>query len=477
MSKYSELGTWPLALGIPLLATLAGFGIDAVMHRGNISLAYLLAILIVSLRTSTRPALACAVLSFLLYNFFFTEPRFTLLMTHQEDILTMMLFLVVAGIAGQQAVRLRRELLTLETLSRSQQLQFKLSQQLMRETDVGNVMQCLEQALSEFGYKDVRLLDCDNDSVRPDHLPDAASPITATFDSGYLTVPVVDRDVMVAALIVPQRELDENRQALLESLVQQASVAIAGIRRNEDFRHERLQREREMLRTALLSSVSHDLRTPLASMIGAASSLLDLTESLSTSQQRELQEAILAEAQRLDNYTRNLLELARLEHGEIELTRDWVGVDEILATVIRRIRPTLERRNLSIDIPDGLPSLFLHGTLVEQAVFNVLHNAVKFSPDGSDIALKVRWCGDSILIDVVDSGAGIPADEHQRIFEMFHRAELGDLHSSGTGLGLSISKGMLRAQNADIEVLESSKEGTTFRVTLPVERFASEELT
>lgn len=477
---YSKLRSWPLALGGPILATLAGFGIESIVHRGNISLAYLLAVLVVASRTSTGPAMLCAVVSFLLYNFFFTEPRFTLLMTHREDIMTVGLFLIGAAIAGQQAVRLRRQVVELQDLNRFQRIQFKLSQDLLTAGGINEIYRAMDAAISELLTANVFIAEFQDGSLEfpvgsppPEDVRESIRSILTNGEQpgdpvdGTRLFPLNDGRGITAVLGVPVTNGVEKIETI-ETLVQQGCMALGRTRLAQDVQKERLDKEREMLRSALLSSVSHDIRTPLASMIGSATSLMDLGESLSESQKVELLEAIVQEASRLDNYTRNLLDMTRLEHGELVLDRDWVGLDEILSVALRRIRPVLANRQVETVIPENLPLFYVHGTLIEQAIFNVLDNAVKFSSDASTISVVIALEDERVTIDIKNQGVGVPESEMEHIFNMFHSVDRGDHHSAGTGLGLSIAKGMIGAHGGSIELRETGSQGTTFRLCLPL---------
>lgn len=475
MRDYSELRSYPIAILVPVLATLAGMGVEVVLHRGNISLLYLLAVLAVALRTSTKPALVCALVSFLLYNFFFTEPRFSLLMTDREDMLTISFFLLVAAIAGQQAVTLRQRVIDLQAFTRHQRLQVQLAQQVSAASSASQVHDALAKAVAEAISTDAVVLTLD--AGIPVIASGTTTPLPETMENARLLLlgKITSAPDLLAlnngkessAVLYVNSGGRDSLQASLEPLVQQANLALQRIRLAGEVQRERLDKEREMLRSALLSSVSHDLRTPLASMIGSATSLLDLRDSLSKSQERELLEAIVEEANRLDNYTRNLLDMTRLEHGALKLERDWVGIDEILSLVFKRLKPTLRGRKLITRIPTNLPLLFVHGTLIEHAIFNLLDNAVKYSAEGTNIEVEVSFTEAQATIYIKDGGPGIPESEREHIFDSFHSTSRGDHHRAGTGLGLSIARGMIAAHGGTLTLVNTDCHGTTFCITLP----------
>lgn len=232
-------------------------------------------------------------------------------------------------------------------------------------------------------------------------------------------------------------------------------------------RHES---ETEKLRTALLSSVSHDLRSPLAAVIGAASSLSAYGDRMSEQERQELLAAIRSESERLDRYIQNLLDMTRLGSGPIHLRRGWIGIEELVASATGRLAK-LSDTPVAQELQDGLPPLHVHAALVEQALFNVLENAAKFSPPDAAIRVRAsRLSGDRLAIEVTDRGPGIPDAERARVFDLFFTAARGDRGASGTGLGLTIVRGMIGAHGGRVEALPGEGGvGTTIRMTLPID--------
>lgn len=234
----------------------------------------------------------------------------------------------------------------------------------------------------------------------------------------------------------------------------------------------RIQAENERLRASLLASVSHDLRSPLAAIVGSAESLCLYRDKLSDADQAALATSILDEGQRLDRYIQNLLDLTRIGQGGMKLDRGWVALGEIVGAVLPRLRKQYPSAQLQLDLPKSLPLLNVHSALIEQALFNVLDNALKFSPPGQPVAMWARREGDWIEIDVRDLGPGIAENDAMRVFEMFYsggRSDHGDAGKTGTGMGLTISQGMVEAHGGSIRVLPNTDAGgTTMRIRLPV---------
>lgn len=272
---------------------------------------------------------------------------------------------------------------------------------------------------------------------------------------------------LLAAMVVGQ--LAGRQRAQLVALEVAAAQAAERARLVASLEAARVESETERLRNALLSSVSHDLRSPLASVIGAASSLAAYGDSMSAADRRELLESIRTEGERLDGYIQNLLDMTRLGTGPLELQRDWYALDEILAAASGRLHQLHPAAEVIHRIEPGLPLLSVHAALVEQAIFNVLENAAEFSPKDEPIVVTARRVGNALELDIADSGPGIPEDERHRIFDRFFSAARGDRGRGGTGLGLTIVRGMIGAHGGRVEALPGpGGRGTVIRITIPL---------
>jgi two-component system sensor histidine kinase KdpD len=268
---------------------------------------------------------------------------------------------------------------------------------------------------------------------------------------------------------VEQKLLSSEQRLLGEAMVQQISLAADRARLVADLETTRVESETERLRTALLSSVSHDLRSPLAAVIGSASSLSAYGETMSERDRRELLGSIRSEGERLDRYIQNLLDMTRLGSGKLKLQRDWVSLDEVLASAVVRLGKLHPAVPVETRVAAGLPLLYVHPALIEQALFNILENAAKVSPPATPVVATADRLGDQLVVDITDRGPGIPEEERRRIFDMFYSVRRGDRGSGGTGLGLTIVRGMIGAHQGRVEALAGpGSQGTTIRVTLPL---------
>jgi two-component system sensor histidine kinase KdpD len=235
------------------------------------------------------------------------------------------------------------------------------------------------------------------------------------------------------------------------------------VRLGEQAEQARLAVETERLRSTLLSSVSHDLRTPLAAITGAASTLLQ-PGALGEGAERELKEAIHEEAERLNRLVSNLLDMTRLEAGSLRLQRDWHSLEELVGTALARLEGSTRDRPVSISIPPDLPLVPVDPVLVEQLLVNLLENAFKYTPAGTPVRISAEAAAARVEVEIADEGPGFPAGAEERIFEKFYR---GPSTAHGSGLGLPICKAIVTAHGGRIQA-ENRARGAAFRFSLPL---------
>lgn len=453
-------------------------------------------VLLVAVRTRMSVAVYAAVLSFLAYDFFFVEPRHSFTIARRDEVLSVFLFLFVALVCSKLADQLRRQVVQLREANRQTEALKRLSQQLNRAADVREVYRTGVDAVAVALDADACAVTRSADGMlvveyaRPadtalddgehaaaswaiEHAAPAGRGTDTLTETRWHFVPLMVDAACVGLIGVGTSRLSAaatiTGERLVEAMALDIAQAVERARLAAALEAERVQSETERLRAALLASVSHDLRSPLAAMIGAATSLTAYDASLGDADRRSLQESILQEGQRLDRYIQNLLDMTRLGHGTLKLDRDWVAVEDLVSSAVGRLRQFSPATSIVLDVPPGLPLLWVHPALVEQALFNILENAAKFSPEGAAVRVVAGAVDGNLRVDVSDRGPGIPEAERERVFDMFYSAARGDRASASTGLGLAICRGMIGAHGGTVEALPGPDgAGTTVRITLPL---------
>ena len=451
----------------------------------DLSLVFMLAVLVVAARTHTGPAVLTAVLCFLAYNYFFIEPRYTFYINARHGVATVALFLAAALLAGRLASQLAMQVQALRSAGRHAAARQELARRLTTAADTDAVVQAAQAVLRNSLGADVW--------VRLDgrglHAPGVDPPaqrvlrrvagerrVETIEEHGWWFLPLraPQEDLGVIGLKLPPSPdgLDEGERQLARTMAEDIAQALQRTRLVADLEAERVAGEAERLRSALLSSVSHDLRTPLAGIIGAAESLESYGATMEAEDRRSLLATIHEEGRRLDRYVQNLLDMTRLGQGGLVVQRDWIGVDELVGAAITRLQRHRPDARFRVVVDTELGPVWVHPALVEQALYNVIENAVKFSPAGDAVDIAAHRAGGdppSLRIDVDDRGPGVPAVERERIFDMFYSVERGDRGHDGTGLGLAICRGMIGAHGGVVEALAGEGgRGTRIRITLPL---------
>ena len=459
-AAVSALVTFPLrdALGVP-----------------NVSLVFLVAVLVVAVRLGLWPSIYASLVCFLTYNFLYTEPYYTFEVKHEEDLLTILFFLVVAILGGNVAARVRDQVAALRLANRRTNTLFEFSRRTAGAVTLDDVVWAVvHHVASALQCRSLVLLPQGGElEIAGGYPPEDALPQGSRAAaewawrnqreagwgsdtlpaSEWLFLPLRTSQGVVGLLGVAfaEREImSAEQRRLLDAVADQAAVAVERGRLNADLEEARLSSETEKLRSALLASVSHDLRTPLVSILGAASSLVEYGDGLAADDRLALARTVQAEAERLNRFVQNLLDMTRLGHGGIALKRDWVDANDLVARALTRLRGPLASFQVDVESDAGLPLLHVDPVLMEQVLVNVLDNAARYAPAGSRIAVALRREAGAVTLRVLDEGPGIPEAERELVFDMFYRVKAGDRQPAGTGLGLAICRGLTEAHGGTI---------------------------
>ncbi len=483
------------AVTLVVIANAIAFVLDRYSTGADLAMIFLASVLGAGLAYGLRPALAAAALAILTYNYFFLEPRFSLVIGHATDVFTFAIFIAVAGATGWLSGRVRDQAQLSAQRASAVTALLAASRRLSAASTQDETAQALaEQASAAAGGRAVVLLPNGEDLVQV-----AGAPTTVLLTTGALaaarwawekgepagagtgTLPQVGwtfrplvglrgRAGVAGVELNDQTGADEER--LVSAMLDQGAVALERAELAAATVENEALRRSDKLRAALLNSISHDLRTPLATVMGSATTLIDYGKTLKSEVRGDLLISIREEAERLNRYVGDLLDMTRLEGGALKTRSEWTDVRDVLAAAIARVSRRLETRRLARDFPHELTSVETDPGLLEQAIVNILENAVAYSPDGSAIDVAAYEDRGNVVISIEDEGPGIPQTDIERIFEKFRRLEEPSDRSrgaKGAGLGLSIAKGFVEAMGGRIAAASPliAGRGTRILISLP----------
>jgi len=465
------------------------------MDNANIAMIFLLGVAFAATWLGRGPAITASIVSVLIFDFCFIEPRFSFAVSDAQYLLTFAVMLLIGLLISALTARVQRQLELSKKQERRSDALFRLTRQLSTLLGSEFLIQAAGSQLSELFSAEVVIFLRNGSGVElrfGQQTSIAALPINAIVaewvsehnliagartdtlpNATALFVPLVGSQQTVGAIGVKPNDfaqlLDPEQRLLLETCASLIALAIERDQSILDAQAAQVQVGTELLRNSLLSSVSHDLRTPLTTMAGSASSLIDAESNLSESARRELVQSIIDESHRLARLVENLLEITRLESGGIKLKLEWHVLEEIVGSAIHPLREQLRQHLVSIHIPSNFPLVQMDGVLFEQVFINLLENAARYSPAGSRIDIGARVMDSSIEIRVADNGPGLQSGIEDRVFEKFVRGDSASPDSSrGVGLGLAICRGIVQAHSGSITARNRSEGGVEFVIRLPV---------
>lgn len=480
------------AVGAACVVAATGLALllDRTFERVDLGVIYLSAVLAAGVLYGLRPALAAATVAFLTYNFLFLQPKYSFAIGSPTDVLTLIVFWAVALTTGFLAGRVREQAKTAQRRASAVSALLAASQRLTGVGDRTTAARILaEQTAAAAGAGAVVLLPVNDELTlvagAPTKTPlDAEAMAAARWawekgepaGHGTGTLPqarwtfrplqgVRDRAGVAgieAAALSPGS--DEEKLAL--ALLDQGAVAVERADLAGQAVETETLRRTDRFRGALMNSVSHDLRTPLSTVLGASTTLIDLGDKLKPEVRADLLLSIREEAERLSRYVGDLLDMTRLEGGGLNIRADWVDVRDVLNAAGKRVARRLGARKMTRDFPAQLSLVMVDQGLLEQALVNILENAIVYSPDGSTVELAAYEDRGSVVISIEDEGKGIPTAELERVFDKFRRMEEPSDRTKGAGLGLAIAKGFVEAMNGRIAAASPIMDGKGTRILI-----------
>jgi two-component system, OmpR family, sensor histidine kinase KdpD len=473
-------------------ALLLVFGGD--VSKTNVVLAFLLVVVASAAVGGLGPGLAAAALGFLAFDFLFLPPYYTFIVTETQDYLSLGVYLVIALVVSLLVGAIERRRMQAERRERESRTLFELSTSLVAHGSLDDTLQSVAHTVRTlFGLAGCAIVLADSQGGTrlaassgrvPDQLDERLADATAGRSVGVrgpvagdlepgraLTIPMRAGETAVGAMVVVAGDpgslgFGEAERRVLATFANQAALAVEQGQRDEERRRAEALVATDRLRTALLNSVSHDLRTPLASIKASAASLLDREVEWDEAQRREFLATIDAEADRLTRLVHNLLDMSRIEAGALDPRRVETPVADLIGPVVRLARERTRQR-VDVDVPDDLPAVMADPVRLDQLLTNLLDNTRIYAPEGPVAVVARRGRPGEVEIRVVDHGPGIPKPERERVFDQFYRLKAGGRRPEGTGMGLAICRGIARAHGGTLWVETTPGGGSTFVLTLP----------
>lgn len=490
-SEYSTAAHYLWCIALVAALTAVDSLLFPYVDRSDLIMQYIVGIMLAAVRFGPGPATMTALLSVAAFDFFYVPPYYTFAVSDGKYVLTFAVMLAVGLLISTLTARIRMQVEAARVRERRTAALYSLSRELAQLRHKVSIATCAARHIGEtLGARVAVLLVDERGQLVPVQGTDAelvADPRELSvarwaFEHGpagrdtdtlpgaaatHLPLVAAGRTIGVLSVEPGKRPRDTATAQLLETLGSQTALALHRVLLAQEAQAAELRARAEELRSSLLSSVSHDLRTPLATITGAATTLLEGGPELPREVHRDLADAIREEAERLARLVGNLLDMSRLESGELVLAREWTPIDEPIGAALGRLEGRLAGRAVDVQIEPGLPLVALDAVLMEQMLTNLLENVTKYTPPGTPITVHAAREGESIVLEILDRGPGIADEALPRIFDKFVRAG-GPPGTQGVGLGLAICRAVAEAHGGTITAGKRPGGGAVFRVTLPI---------
>src|SRR5262245_39154240 len=465
-----------------LLAVAAAVGVGELLWPWigleNIGLVFLTAVVGVAIYLGLGPSLLASFLSALSFNYFFTEPYHSFAISNTKDVIAVVFFTAVAVLVSNVAARARNQLVGVVEKNRTTESLYAFSRKLAGTGTIDDVLWATAHQIAAMLKVRVVVLLPDDGSISvkagypPEDALDEADLAAAKWaweknrpagrdsealpGAKWLFFPMRTGRGQIGILGICRDEpgplLRAEQRRLLDALSDQGALAIERVHLVEDIERVRRVAETDHLRSALLTSISHDLKTPLAAVLGAAGALRDLSKSLDDNSKTDLLGTIIEESERLNRFIANLLDMTKLEAGAVVPNAAPHDIGEIVGSALERAGKILAKHRVEVEIGSNLPLVKVDAVLFEQVLFNLLDNAAKYAPTATTVTIQSWRERESVHLQILDEGDGVPPGDLERIFDKFYRARKRDQVRAGTGLGLAISRGFVEAMQGTIKI-------------------------
>lgn len=431
----------------------------------NLVMVYLLGVVIVSTNFGRGPAILASILSVCIFDFFCIPPYFTFAVNDSQYLLTFGVMLTTALVITKLTTTAREQAEVAIAKEHQTATLYSFSKALSDAQDLNVLCAIGKKHMTDLVGAPVEITIANSEETA------GHAAIASPSNKNSILLKGATRTIGEVYFPSGLSNCNQEKLATLDTFVSQLATACERDMLSRENEKARSQVKTEQLRSSLLSSISHDLRTPLATITGAASGIMEAGSSVKLAECRELAGEIYHESRRLNRLVGNLLDMTRLESGALEITKEPQPVDEIIGSAISYYEDQLASRQIETDIPDDLPMVSADAVLIQQLMINLLENAVKYTPSTSPLEFKARVEGEFIKIEINDCGPGIPDKQKSQIFKKFVRAT-DKVHTTGAGLGLAICTSIVEAHNGSLGVADREGGGSSFWFTLPVDRSA-----
>jgi two-component system sensor histidine kinase KdpD len=490
------------AVGVTLISAVLSRLMHGRFEQSNLAMIFLLGVALIASRFGRGPSVFASILGVLVFDFLFVTPYHSFAVSDSQYLVTLGAMLIVAMLISNLTANVRSQAKVAAHRERRASILYAMSKDLAAaksETEITRT--AVRHIHVEFGSRNVILFpDADGRIVYPkeESLPESLrgtdlSVAQWVFDHNELAgqgtttlpgakavyFPIDDGSTVLGVLALTpvnlRRVFLPEQQKLLATFLRLIAQALTRLRFADQAKTVALQIETEDLRNSLLSSISHDLRTPLATIVGSASTLAEDNGSLKAEDKMELSRAIYDEARRMSNLVSNILDMARLDAGMIQLHKEWYPVEEIIGTVLTRFSKQMAGRDVKVTLPPGIPLIYCDAVMIEQVLSNLLENALRYTPAGSPLEIAAETSAEWVEISLADRGPGIPEGLENRLFEKFYRLR-DETAQSGVGLGLPICRAIVAVHGGSIRVHNRPDGGAVFTFVLPLEHSPPEAL-
>jgi two-component system sensor histidine kinase KdpD len=482
------------AVLITLFSAFIAYLMEGRLELANLVMVFLLGVVFVATRFGRGPSVLASVLGVGIFDFLFVQPYYSFSVSDGQYLITLTTMLVVGIVISNSMVNVHSQAKVAAHRERRAAVLYAMSKELAASQSEEEIVRTAVRHLhSEFSSRNVILFPDNNGRVvYPkqksiteslhgadlsvaqwvlDHNEMAGQGTNTLPGAEAIYFPIHNEDKALGVLaLLPvnlRRVFLPEQQKLLETFLRQIGQAITRIRLAEQAKMTQMQVEAERLRNSLLSAISHDLRTPLATIIGSASTLLEGEGRLQTQDKLDLSRVIVDEAERMSNLINNILDMARLDAGAVELNKQWHPLEEIIGTVLTRLHNHLADRPVKVKLPEGIPMVFVDAVMIEQVFINLLENAIRYTPAGSALEISADMSTTAVECRVADHGAGIPKGREEQLFEKFYQAR-HEAAQSGVGLGLAICRAIVEAHGGRIYAQNRTNGGAVFTFVLPI---------